>query len=76
MFNKTNKIVSYGINIIINVAITINGPKAIYSSIFLILVIINNILSIAPIKNESKAIIIIFVRPKYSPKAPISFTSP
>ena len=33
-------------------------------------------LSIAPIKNDSSVITIMFDRPKYIPNAPISFTSP
>ena len=47
-----------------------------YSSDFLILVANNTMLRIAPIKKETNVIMIILDNPKYSPKAPISFTSP
>ena len=50
-----------------NVPNTIKGPNGMYSSIFLILVINNIILSIAPIKNDSNVIAIIFESPKYIP---------
>lgn len=66
----------YGTNIVIYVAITINGPKGIYSSAFFVFVITINKLMIAPIKNEIKETIIILVNPKYKPSAPINFTSP
>ena len=68
--------ISNGINIIINVAITINGASGIYSLVFFILTNINIIPTIAPIKNDIMEIAIIFVSPKYIPNAPISFTSP
>ena len=59
-----------------NVPITIKGPNGMYSSIFLIFVVNNITLNIAPIKNETSVIAIIFDKPKYNPNAPISFTSP
>ncbi len=59
-----------------NVLITINGPNGIYSLDFLILETSKIILKIAPIKNDSNVITIMFESPKYSPNAPISFTSP
>jgi len=68
--------ISNGTNILINVAITINGPNGIYSFDFFILVTINIIPNIAPIKNDIADIAKIFDTPKYSPNAPISFTSP
>ena len=58
------------------VAMTINGPNGIYSLDFFIFDTNNIILKIAPIKNDNNVIIIIFDNPKYSPNAPISFTSP
>lgn len=76
IFNKIFIITEYGTNITINVPITINGPKGIYSSVFFILVTSKNILKIAPIRNERSDIIIIFVKPKYKPSAPINLTSP
>ena len=60
----------------INAPITINGPKGMYSSIFLIFVANNIILNNAPIKNDNNVTAIIFDNPKYNPNAPISFTSP
>ena len=76
MFINIIVIVLYGTNITINVAITINGPNAMYWSIFLIFVARKMILKIAPIKKDNNVIMIIFVNPKYSPNAPISLTSP
>ena len=52
---------------LMNVPNTIKGPNGMYSSIFLIFVINNIILSIAPIKNDSNVIAIIFESPKYIP---------
>lgn len=49
---------------LINVAITINGPNGIYSSDFFIFVISNTILSIAPIKNETNVITTMLESPK------------
>ena len=53
--------------ILINVAITINGPKGMYSSDFFIFVINKITLNIAPIRKETNVIIIIFDKPKKSP---------
>ena len=61
---------------LINVAITINGPNGIYSSDFFIFVISNTILSIAPIKNETNVITTMLESPKNNPNAPINLTSP
>ena len=69
--NKLN-----GTNILINVEITINGPNGIYSSDFLILVTIRITPITAPIKNDIIEINPILATPKYSPNAPINFTSP
>ena len=64
MFNNIIVIVLYGTNITINVAITINGPNAMYWSIFLIFVARKIMLKIAPIKKDNNVIMIIFVNPK------------
>ena len=76
MVISTFFICSNGTYILRNVAITINGPKGIYSSDFFNFVTSNIMLSIAPIRNETNVIIIIFDNPKYNPNAPINFTSP
>lgn len=55
---------SVGINIHINVAITINGPNGMYSLAFFILNITNTIPTIAPTKNAINEIINVFVNPK------------
>ena len=60
----------------IKLAITIKGPKGMYSLIFFFFAIINIILIIAPIKNEIIDIANILEEPKNNPKAAISFTSP
>lgn len=54
---------------LMNVPRTINGPNGIYSSIFFIFVANNIILNIAPIKNDTNVITIIFDNPKYSPNS-------
>ncbi len=66
----------YGTNVVIKAAITINGPNGMYSSVFFFFVARRNMLIIAPSKNAIKDIIIIPLRPKYKPNAPISLTSP
>ena len=53
---------------LINDEITINGPNGMYSSDFLIFVISNKILKIAPIRKDNKVIIIILDNPKNKPK--------
>ena len=60
----------------ISAAITINGPKGIYSFDFFTLNTINIIPIIAPNKNDVKDIKAVFTNPKYKPSAAMNFTSP
>ena len=66
-------ICSNGIYMLINVAITMNGPNGMYSSDFFIFVTNKPILKMAPIKNDTSVIIIMLDNPKYNPKAPINY---
>ena len=50
--NNADNIVLNGTTIAINVAITINGPNGMYSSVFFIFVANKNMLIIAQIKNK------------------------
>ena len=54
--------------ILINDAITINGPNGMYSSDFFIFVASNKMLRIAPIRKDSNIIMIILDNPKNNPK--------
>ena len=54
--------------ILINDAITINGPNGIYSSDFLIFVASNKMLRTAPIRKDTKVMITILDKPKNNPK--------
>lgn len=53
-----------------------NGPNGIYSLLFFILLTSKKILITAANKNAISDIVIIFVKPKYKPSAPMNLTSP
>lgn len=65
-----------GTNMSIKHAITMNGPNGMYSLFFFIFVTNKNMLITAANRNAIRVIVTIFANPKYSPSAPMNFTSP